>query len=223
MGLESFCDRCAVVVPAFNEGKKITAVVRGILPYALPIVVDDGSTDETAKLALALGAIVVSHDRNLGYDAALQTGLFKAIELGFDYGITLDGDGQHHPEGLSIFINHLSSGADLVVGYRAHTQRFAESIFAWVGRLLWGIDDPLCGLKGYRLSHVARLGYFDGYRSIGTEFAIRAARSKLLIINVPIATALRLDESRFGNGLYPNLKILRALFCGLYRARCLKG
>ncbi len=214
--------RCAAVIPALNESQQIAVVVREIAPFAVPIVVDDGSTDDTAQLAAAAGAIVVRHPRNLGYDAALQTGLFKAIELGYDYGITLDGDGQHAPYILSVFIEQLNAGADLVIGRREHSQRFAEAVFAWAGRNLWHIDDPLCGMKGYKLVHLARLGHFDAYRSIGTEFAIRAARSGLAIFNVPVSTAPRVGESRFGSGWRPNLKILRALWCGLYRARRLE-
>ena len=211
--------RCAAVIPALNEALKIAAAVRGIVPFAVPIVVDDGSTDDTAELAAAAGAIVVCHRCNLGYDAALQTGLFKAIELGYDFGITLDGDGQHAPHTLSTFIEQLNAGADLVIGRREHSQRFAEAVFAWVGRCLWCIDDPLCGMKGYKLAHLARLGHFDAYRSIGTEFAIRAARSGLAIVNVPVPTVPRVGESRFGSGWRPNLRILRALWYGLYRAR----
>lgn len=212
-------NRCAAVIPALNESLNIGAVVRGIVPFALPIVVDDGSTDDTAQLAAEAGAIVVRHARNLGYDAALQTGLFKAIELGYDYGITLDADGQHSPQTLSVFIEELSAGADLVIGRREHTQRFAEAVFAMAGRCLWRIDDPLCGMKGYKLAYLAHVGHFDAYRSIGTEFAIRAARSGLTIVNVPVPTVPRLGESRFGSGWRPNLKIIRALWCGLYRAR----
>ncbi len=211
--------RCAAVIPAFNEGQKIAAVVREIVPFALPIVVDDGSTDGTAQLAAAAGAIVVHHSRNLGYDAALQTGLFKAMELGCEYGITLDGDGQHAPSTLGVFIERLSNGADLVIGRRERSQRFAEAVFSLVGRCMWGIDDPLCGMKGYKLAHLRLLGHFDAYCSIGTEFAIRAARSGLKIVNVPVPIAPRVGESRFGIGWRPNLKILRALLIGCFCAR----
>lgn len=211
--------RCAAIIPALNEALKIGAVVQGILPFAVPIVVDDGSSDTTSQLAAEAGAIVIRHDSNRGYDAALQTGLFKAIELGFDYAVTLDGDGQHAPHTLGLFIEQLAKGVDVVVGHRDRSQRFAEAIFGLAGRWLWRIEDPLCGMKGYKLLHLARIGHFDSYHSIGTEFVIRAARSGLNIVNVPVPTSPRMGESRFGSGWRPNLKILRALLCGLYRAR----
>lgn len=209
----------AAVIPAFNEAKSIAAVVEAVKLYALPIVVDDGSYDETALLAKQAGAVVVSHSRNQGYDAALQTGLFKAIELGCSFAITMDADGQHNPAGLLPFKAALLEGADLVVGVRDRHQRFSESVFALVGKILWGMSDPLCGMKGYRLTHLKHFGSFDTYGSIGTEFAIRCARSKLKVHSLFISTQDRIDESRFGFGLKPNYKILRSCLFGLIFAR----
>lgn len=209
----------AVVIPALNEADAIEHVVRAVAPYALPLVVDDGSSDHTAAIAAAAGAEVVIHRVNRGYDAALQSGLFRAIELGFSYAVTMDGDGQHVPETLELFKDKLLAGADLVVGVRDQHQRIAESIFSGFGNVLWGIHDPLCGMKGYRLSLLARLGHFDSYRSIGTEVALRIVRSGYRIEQVPIPTRNRLGSSRFGTGIKANWKILRALLYGLVKAR----
>jgi glycosyltransferase involved in cell wall biosynthesis len=206
----------AAVIPAFNEAKSITAVIKAVKQYALPIVVDDGSYDETARLARQAGAVVISHYTNQGYDAALQTGLFKAIELDCTFAITLDADGQHNPAGIQPFKAALIQGADLVVGVRESHQRFSESIFSLVGKILWNIPDPLCGMKGYRLSHLKHFGIFDSYRSIGTEFAIRCARSRLKIICIPIITQERSGNSKFGQGIKPNLIIIRSLLIGLW-------
>lgn len=209
----------AAVIPAYNEAKSIAAVVRAVKQYALPIVADDGSADETAHLAAAAGAVVVSHSSNQGYDAALQTGLFKAIELGCTFAITMDADGQHNPAGLEAFKAELLQGADLVVGIRDRHQRFSESLFAVTGKLIWAIADPLCGMKGYRLSHLQRLGHFDSYKSIGTEYALRCARSHLRIHEVPVLTRDRKGLSRFGGGFKPNFRILRAMIFGLFKAK----
>lgn len=209
----------AAVIPAYNEARSISTVVEGVKQYALPIVADDGSSDDTARLALQAGAVVVKHDCNRGYDAALQTGLFKAIELGCTYAITMDADGQHNPAGIEPFKAVLLQGADLVVGVRDRHQRFSESLFALTGRLLWSIADPLCGMKGYRLSHLKRLGHFDSYNSIGTEYALRCARSHLRICSVPVVTRERTGASRFGLGFKPNLRILRAMAIGLIKAK----
>lgn len=212
----------AVVIPAFNESRAISDVVAGVFRYGVPIVVDDGSTDGTALLAERAGAVVVRHPENRGYDAALESGLFKALKLGFEYAVTLDADGQHFPQTLQAFKTQLLNGADLVVGNRDHRQRIAESVFSIIGNVLWGMPDPLCGMKGYRLRHLVWLGHFDSYRSIGTEFAIRCARSRMDIRYVPVPTRKRAGSSRFGSGLRPNYRIFRALLIGLFKATTIK-
>jgi glycosyltransferase involved in cell wall biosynthesis len=208
----------AVVIPALNEARAISEVIAGVGQYGVPIVVDDGSTDETAQLAERGGAIVVKHAVTRGYDKALESGLFKAIELGFDYAVTLDADGQHFPQTILRFETELSNSADLVIGYRDRHQRLAESAFAILGKALWGMADPLCGMKGYKLCHLEKLGHFDSYRSIGTEFAIRCARSRLDLRYVPVPTRDRSGRSRFGSGFRANYKIFRAMLIGLFRA-----
>lgn len=207
------------VIPAFNESASIEKVVRGVMPYAQVLVVDDGSSDQTAMLARNAGAEVVIHSKNKGYDKALEAGLFRALELGFDYAITIDGDGQHMPATLELFKRKLAIGADLVVGVRDRRQRITEAVFSLVSRLLWGVSDPLCGMKGYRLELLAQIGHFDSYESIGTEFTLRAARSGSWIEQVPVNTRERIGSSRFGTGFHANFKIARALALGLFKAR----
>lgn len=207
----------AVVIPAFNEEKSIASVVEMASCFGLPIVVDDGSSDGTRRLAEMAGAIVVSHPCNRGYDQALQTGLFKAIDLGCVYAVTMDGDSQHDSRDLPAFKAALLQGADLVIGVRDQYQRVSETVFAFVSSVLWSIDDPLCGMKGYRLCHVARLGFLDSYGSIGTEYAIRSARAGLKLASVPIVSRKRNGQSTFGVGVKANLKIFRALALGLLR------
>lgn len=205
----------AAVVPALNEAATIADVVAGLNANAIVIVVDDGSTDETAQLAAGAGAVVVTHSENRGYDGALGTGVSRAAAMGLTYAVTLDADGQHDPDLLNRFVAALEEGADLVVGVRDKHQRFSERVFAWVGRRAWGIDDPLCGMKGYRLSAFAEAGAFDRYKSIGTAFAIFAARSGLKIVQVAVQTRPRVGTPRFGSGLRANIIILRALALGL--------
>jgi glycosyltransferase involved in cell wall biosynthesis len=209
----------AAVIPAFNEERSIVKVVEAVKQYAEPIVVDDGSRDLTGQLAKHAGAIVVAHSHNNGYDAALETGLFKAIELGFSFAITIDADGQHNAESIVEFKESLLQGADLVVGIRNRHQRLSESLFAAFGKRLWKISDPLCGMKGYKLSHLSLLGYFDSYKSIGTEFALRCARSKLRIDSVPVITRERSGDSRFGAGFKAEFRIFRAMVIGIVKTK----
>jgi glycosyltransferase involved in cell wall biosynthesis len=205
------------VIPALNEAASIADVVTSARTMGAVIVVDDGSTDRTADLAAAAGARVVRHEQNRGYDAALASGIHAAMEAGADYAITLDADGQHDPGLAQEFLRRLQAGADLVVGQRDRHQRISESIFSIAGTLLWNLKDPLCGMKGYRLSRFREAGRFDSYQSIGTAFAIIAARSGYNIEQVPINTRRRIGKPRFGSGLRANLVILRALVWGMMR------
>ena len=206
----------AIVIPAFNEEETLAAVLVSASSFGQPIVVDDGSTDETAKIATNRGAVLVEHSENQGYDHALLSGIEKAISLGFDYVITLDADGQHDPTVLGEFLDRLESGFDMVIGVRGSVQRLSESVFQFVGSLLWSIEDPLCGVKGYRIPFLEKnVRAFKTYDSIGTEIAIRASILGADIDQVPILVRDRKGSSRFGWGLRTELRVLRAMFNGV--------
>ena len=209
--------RIAIVIPAFNEAETVVGVISAASKYGLPIVVDDGSGDETYNRAISSGASVVRHDVNRGYDQALNSGFKRAIEQKCKYVITMDADGQHDSNILTAFIQALDEGADVVTGIRDYRQRFAEHIFAWIGNAIWGINDPLCGLKAYRIEVYKSLGHFDSYSSIGTELTIYAAKSGKKISQLPVKTQKRSDESRFGKRYSANKQILRALWLGLLK------
>lgn len=113
--------KIAVLVPAFNEEKSIQRVVSGIKasnPGMEVVVIDDGSSDNTAELAQRSGATVLSHVVNLGYGAALQTGYKYALRKGCDCTVQIDGDGQHDPGFIAQLVNSLSNGSDVVIGSR---------------------------------------------------------------------------------------------------------
>lgn len=204
--------RVAIVIPSLNEAETIASVVEDVSAYGLAIVVDDGSADGTAANAAAAGAVVVRHRCNLGYDAALNSGFLKARNLDSRIVVTIDADGQHDPGVLGVFLDALEEGADVVIGVRNRTQRAAEFAFAIVGRLLWGMKDPLCGLKAYRIEVFDSLGHFDCIGSIGTELAVHAARTGRRIVQIPIVTRDRASASRFGQSWSANRRILRALW-----------
>ena len=209
----------AIIIPAFNEAASIGRVVATALNFGYTIVVDDGSRDETAAVAKMNGADVVTHRVNSGYDDALNSGFRRAAELGCLYAVTLDADGQHNPDLIAKFFTGLRQGNDVVIGVRDRRQRFAEHIFAWVASSLWGVKDPLCGMKGYRMSVYNRLGHFDSFGSIGTELALFAACNELSVAQIAIPTFDRIGSSRFGSVVSANFRILRALFLALWRVR----
>lgn len=207
--------KVAAVIPALNESLTIGLLISVVSKYATPIVVDDGSTDSTAAVAKDHGAHVVSHETNKGYEAALVTGFNIATQLGMHYVITLDADGQHDPHLIQCFINELFNGADIVVGERDKFQRIGEYIFSVIGALLWGIQDPLCGMKAYNINCVQPSHFLQNYDSIGSKYAITGSRTGKKIKNMKIITKSRKGRSRFGSGWSANKKILIALYHSL--------
>ena len=206
----------AIVIPAWNEAATIGRVVSSVLPGRTVIVVNDCSSDATASLAEAAGALVVNHTANRGYDGALQSGFEKADQLGVDIVVTFDADGQHDATILDQIILPLAENtADIVIGVRPRTARFSEALFGLYTRLRYGVSDILCGLKGYRIELYKRHGHFDSYGSIGTELALAALAGGARIAVVPVPVYERADHPRFGQGLKANGRILRAMWRGL--------
>lgn len=114
--------RVLIMIPCLNEAESIVTVlgrVNAALPDADIVVIDDGSTDNTAELAWAAGAMVASLPYNLGIGSAMQTGFLYAKENNYDIAVQVDGDGQHNPdeivELLAVFD---STDADVVIGSR---------------------------------------------------------------------------------------------------------
>ena len=207
--------RVAIIIPAFNEESSIGPVIQKCAVFGLPILVDDGSTDLTATIAANEGAQVVRHSVNQGYDAALNSGFYKAAQLNFEYAITIDADGQHNPVIIKAFIDQLRSGVDLVLGVRNKRQRLAEHCFSFFTRLTFGISDPLCGLKAYKMTLYQDLGHFDSYGSVGTELMLFSVRNGHLFKELPIVIDERDGQPRFGRTIRANYKIFRALFLAI--------
>lgn len=208
---EDRANRIVVVMPALNESRTIFSLIIEVQKKIPVILVDDGSTDATSKNAILANAIVIRHEVSRGYDAALSSGLNKALEMGFTHAITMDADGQHNPIFLQSFIDLIAGGANLIVGKRNQLQRRSEFIFALFGKILWKLSDPLCGMKAYRLSYINEYGSFNRWDSAGTEFAIRLIKAGISPIEIPISISPRLDTSRFGGVFKANLKIFLIL------------
>ena len=107
------------LVPAYQEGPRIGAVVRGTVPTLPVVVIDDGSSDETADNAAAAGATVIRQVPNAGKGAALRAGFRYALDAGCEAVVTLDADGQHDPAEIGAFLEKwAASRPGLVIGRR---------------------------------------------------------------------------------------------------------
>lgn len=152
-----------VIIPAFNEEAAIEGVINGIraaLPEVRILVLDDCSKDGTAALARAAGVGVLSLPHHLGLGGLVQTGYKLAFELGYQYVIRVDGDGQHDPLDIPKIYQALrTSGAEMVIGCRENTEngwhtglvrRMGIQFFRAVLRPILGrtVNDPTSGFVG---------------------------------------------------------------------------
>jgi glycosyltransferase involved in cell wall biosynthesis len=120
MPADDILARSWVVIPAYRESEVIGEVISGLRGLCQQIVVvDDGSKDRTGSVALAAGAVVLTHIVNLGQGAALQTGIEYALRHQAQYIFTFDADGQHTPDSLGSMAETMQrTGADVVLGSR---------------------------------------------------------------------------------------------------------
>jgi len=185
-----------VVVPACNEEQHISLVLSDIKKYTNNIIlVDDGSKDNTVKLAENLGVIVLKHMFNLGKGAALKTGCDFALKKKANKIIVIDSDGQHKPENIPDFLKALETN-DIVFSYRTQRDvmplvlRFGNWVINTVSYLLFGLKlkDTQCGYRGftsnaYKIVKWEAVDYF-----MESEMVAKAGRAKLKYVQIPIDT-----------------------------------
>ncbi len=208
----------AIIIPAFNEELTIKKVINEIKKYGNIFVVDDCSNDNTSKYSIKSGAFVIRNEKNLGYEKSIDVGFKFAVKnKNIKVIITYDGDDQFNPNDIPLFLQHIDNGADIVIGKRKKMQRFSESIFSFYTQFKYHIKDPLCGLKAYKVWVYDELGYFDSYRSTGTELLLFALKISARLKEQKIDIKKRMGEAKFGSGIKPNLHILRSLIFAIVR------
>jgi len=205
--------KIVVIIPALNEEQTIARVIQGVKGYVDEVIlIDDGSTDNTAGLAKREGAVVLSNKENLGYERSIDYGFALAAKREAAIIVTFDGDGQHNPEDIPNMVEPIvKDEADIVVGVRAYYPRITEYLFAFIAKMKANITDPLCGLKAYHVKVYKDLGYFDRNSSIGVQFVFNAKKKGYRIVQRNVRINDRKDVSRFGRKLEANWKILKAI------------
>ena len=197
---------CAVVIPCFNEGAGIAALVAAVrLQFPRVLVVDDGSTDDTPVRAQSAGAKVVRHAQNLGKGAALKTGLSQARKQGFEWAFTLDGDGQHAPDDMPAFLQCAEqTGALLVVGNRMHNTRaipwLRRQVNCWMSRQLSRragkhLPDSQCGFRLIHLGTWAALPLKTEHFEVESEMLMAFLAAEHPVAFVPIQVISRSRSS----------------------------
>lgn len=196
--------KIVVIIPALNESKTIESVIAGIPPLdgvdcVDTIVVDDGSRDDTAAVARAAGAIVVSHPVNRGVGAAFRTGTEAALAHGADIIVNIDADGQFNPGDIPALIAPILQGeADCVTCTRFRDKQmtssmppikqFGNRLAVWVVNMVTGLrlSDVTCGFRAFTREAALRLTLFGEF-TYTQESLIEMAAKRLRIAEVPLA------------------------------------
>jgi len=187
-----------VVVTAFNEASVIADVITGLRAAGYQaVVVDDASTDATARIAEAAGAHVLCHPINLGQGAALQTGITFALRQGAEFVVTFDGDGQHRPQDIPALIEALiTRQADFALGSRflgnalnlPSSRRWLLRAATWFTRLTTGLrlTDVHNGLRAMTRHGASVIQLRQNRMAHASEILAQIARSGLRYVEVPV-------------------------------------
>lgn len=220
--------RLAIIIPAYNEEKTITQVISGIpkkikgVSLVKIIVVDDGSYDQTGKLAKKAGATVLMHVINQGVGAATITGLEAAKNINADIVITLDADGQHDPQEIAKIVNLiLKKKYDVVIGTRLINRR-NMSLYKSVGNFimnwltfalynLW-VKDSQSGFKGFSKKALEKMKLTSNGYEICSEIIGEIKRLNLKYYEMPIKTIYSTYSKKRGqfslNGINIIIKLI---------------
>jgi glycosyltransferase involved in cell wall biosynthesis len=215
--------RVAAVIPAYNEGRTIAKVVEGIRRVVdRVIVVDDGSSDDTADRARAVGAEVSAHAANAGKGAAVRTGLARVFAEDFTHVLLLDADMQHLPEEAAALLAAAGqSGAAVVVGERQfdrsrmpaaryHANRLGSRALSWFVGV--PIEDTQCGFRVFRVDAIRTLALTASGYEIETEMLIKVRRRGGRVAAVPITAVYSGQRSK----LRPIPDTTRTCFLAVY-------
>ncbi len=197
-----------VIIPTYNNASSIEQVVRDVLQYTQQvIVVNDGSTDDSAAILQKFPVTVVAYSPNKGKGFALRTGFKKAIELGYSFAITIDSDGQHFAKDLPLFLNKLEQeGPSLIMGSRNMAtadnvpgkSSFGHKFSNFWFKVETGIDcpDTQTGYRLYPLGPISKMRLFTHKYELEIEVIVRLAWAGVPVTSVPITVYYPPKEER---------------------------
>ena len=208
-----------IVMPAYNEERSICRVLDALKRegWCNIIVVDDGSRDQTAKIAENKGALVISHKRNMGLGAALRTGLTKARKLGADCAVTFDADGQHDLDAVRTLVGTLNN-ADLVIGIRRHLgiplhKRVGNFGLNLITYLFSGVlTDSQSGSRAFGKRALKLIRIRSNRYEVSSEIIIQAKKRGLRLREAPVKCFYTKYSKARGTTIASGIKIFWGLF-----------
>lgn len=200
--------KIAVGLPAFNEEKNIASIIMKLEEITDTIIVcNDGSSDLTGKIASKMGAIVINHEKNLGYGAAIRTIFLKSKDLDVDILVTFDADGQHSVLDIkNVTAPILEKNADLVIGSRfldnseGNIPSYRKTGIQIITKLTnislnEKIKDSQSGFRAYSKEVISKITPSDYGMGVSSEILIKASNNNFRITEVPIKISYEGDTS----------------------------
>lgn len=190
--------KCVVLMPTYNNAGTIAQVISDVKEFATDvIVVNDGSTDNTASILSSIEGIkVIDYPNNKGKGYALKLGLHKAYEWGYRYAITIDSDGQHYADDIPTFIETIEQKPDsLLIGARNLTAENMPSKNTFANRFsnFWykvetgqTLTDTQSGYRLYPLTKLQNIHFITRRYEFEVEIIVRAAWRGVNVENIPI-------------------------------------
>lgn len=223
---------CCVIIPAYNEADRIESVVRQALQHvSLVVVIDDGSTDATARIAEAAGAMAVRHPVNMGKGASLVSGFNFAREKKCETLITLDADGQHDPGEIPRFLDaYQRLRIPVLIGNRLWDSRSMPLIRRvtnkWMSRLLCRmmnvyIPDTQCGFRLYRCEILSFVHTGAQRFAMESEILLHLALRGFRMDSIRISTIYKGQKSRI-NPLVDTVRFFMMLAQYVHHRRLLR-
>ena len=199
--------KITIGLPAYNEEKNIASVITKLKKITDSIIVcDDGSSDMTSEISKNLGAVVISHKKNMGYGAAIRTIFQKSVELDSDILVTFDADGQHRIEDINKILQPLENNeADVVIGSRFLDNKSKVPNYRKIGikvitqvtnaSLKKKLTASQSGFRAYNKQALAQISPSEMGMGISTEILIKASSKGLRIAEIPITVLYHDDTS----------------------------
>ncbi len=219
-------NKICAIIPFYNECNSISLVIEKVKPFVnLIIAVDDGSTDGSSNNIIQSDSVLLlKHNINFGKGKAIRTGFNKALELGYNYLFTIDGDMQHDPQFIPDFLNKIAN-FDLIIGKRNFLEKkmpFPRKLSNFFSSKILSIltkQNILDSQSGFRLfkAEVIKCAKmdFDGFEA-ETEILINAAKMNFKIGFVDISTLYSINDNSKIKNLNSIIGFIKVILCSLY-------
>lgn len=191
--------KCCVLIPTYNNAKTIEAVIQSTLEYCDDvIIVNDGCTDDTANILAKYPQLhLVTHPINMGKGMGLRNGFKKAVELGFDYVISIDSDGQHYPKDFILFLDKIENEpGSLIIGARNMTVENVPNKSTFGNKFsnfwFWAetgitLPDTQSGYRLYPVKRLQKIWLFTTKFELEIEVIVKAAWRGIPVVSVPVS------------------------------------